>query len=103
MTRFRSNQRTINRAVLGFLILVAVLGLIESLRMNPSGGDGEWWSGLWKNFSTEVIGAILIFGLLGLADRTRSTTNHKQTLIRNARSHVNNVAVQAVEELREHG
>jgi len=53
----------INLSVLFILIFVAILSLEESIRMNSGTATPEWWSGLWQNFSTEVMGAIMTFVL----------------------------------------
>lgn len=87
--------------VLGALSMLALLSL--GLSLGTAGGNVfAWVSDFSQNFSTEMIGAVLTFGLFGLADRTRLTQTYKQTLLRNARSEVNAVALQAIEELREH-
>jgi hypothetical protein len=98
----------VNLFVLAILVGVAVWGVLESIRMVGGTPDNEWWSGLWQNFSTEIIGAIITFILFELvvgAQRDREQKKEQQKrdlapLMRRAHSRHNHIALAALEELR---
>jgi uncharacterized protein YjbI with pentapeptide repeats len=63
-------------------------------------GTEQGWKGLWQNLGPELAGAVLTFVLIDLVLGTRQ---RKVTLIAQMGSDVRDVAVRAVEELRQEG
>jgi len=105
------NRWRVNLFVLAILVGIAILGVLESIRMAGGTPDSEWWSGLWQNFSTEVIGAILTFTLFELVvggQRAREEKEEQRQrdineLIQQVRSSDNQLAAHAIKELRNLG
>jgi|GEM_PF-2361156 len=92
------------RNVWNFLVifvLVAITGLaLYQSALDASTVDGNWWSGMWQNFATEMIGAILTFALF---EMLINANNRQETLIRQMGSGDNATALNAVNELRADG
>lgn len=89
------------RNVWNFLVIFAMLGIFAltlwQSALDNGGIDGAWTSGLWLNFATELLGAILTFALFEILI---NANNRQEELLRQARSHDNNTALHAINELR---
>lgn len=100
----RLRDKFSDRLVLGVLVLIGVLAIGFSIAARIAGGqDRNWWGwadSLAQNFGAGMIGALVTFLLI---DRIIGGRELKARLIREMGSNVQNVAVQAVNELRAHG
>lgn len=85
-----------NFLVIFALIGISGLGLYQSA-LDNLGADKAWWSGMWQNFGTEVIGAILTFTIF---EMLINANNRQEALIRQMASSDNATARNAVNELR---
>lgn len=75
-----------NLHVFYFLTAVAVLSLAGSARAHFNSGDVAWWiwwDGALQNFSTEMLGAIITFGLIEVIMGSR---NRHEELVRQLRA-----------------
>lgn len=82
-------------------VLVAVTGLaLYQSALDNGTVDGVWWSGMWQNFATEMIGAILTFALF---EMLINANNRQEALVRQMASRDNATALNAVNELRASG
>lgn len=92
------------RNIWNFLVifmLVAVTGLaLYQSALDNGNLDPVWWSGMWQNFATEMIGAILTFALF---EMLINANNRQEALLRQMASKDNATAVNAVNELRASG
>ena len=103
MTYLRQ-RLSLNMIVLLFLIAVGIGTSGASLINNASGYDADWRSGWFQNFSTEVFGAIMTFGVFELLVGSRKEQKElKARLIREAGSKDNAIAVKAIREITERG
>lgn len=92
-----------NRAILSILIGVAVISLFISLLSHIVSGDVNlfvWVDGAFQNMGTEIIGAIVTFGLFDLVVGVR---NEKKNLIMMMGSPDNTTALKAVAQMRTKG
>lgn len=89
-----------NLVVLLVLVTVAIATSLLSLLDNAGGWTAEWRSGWLQNFSTEMMGAIVTYGLFELLVGTRK---EKAKLLREAASPDNATANKAINELRAAG
>lgn len=78
------------------LIGISSLALYQSARAIGL-VDGNWWSGMWQNFATEMIGAIMTFTLFEILI---NANNQQELLVRQMASHDQRIALSAVAELR---
>ena len=101
ITQYLWNSR-ISFFVMGALSAVAIMSFALSLGTTSS-HPHDWVSDFSQNFSTEMFGAIMTFGLFGILERTKANTTYKETLIRNAFSHINDTAIQSLNEMRQQG
>lgn len=82
-------------------VLVAITGLaLYQSALDNGAVDGAWWSSMWQNFATEMIGAILTFALF---EMLINANNRQELLIRQMASTDNATALNAVNELRASG
>jgi hypothetical protein len=88
-----------NFLVIFALVGIAALAVWQSALDNGSIG-AAWTSGLWLNFATEVLGAILTFAMFEILI---NANNRQEELVRQLRSHDNNTVLHALNELREKG
>lgn len=99
----RRIQNLNEQAVLIVLVIVAVSSLVLSALSHGLNGEGQWWGwadSAFQNFSTEMMGAIITFGLFELIVGVR---NKKQDLIIQLRSRDNATARNALGQIREKG
>lgn len=85
-----------NMLVIFALILIAGLGLYQSILDNQAANQA-WWSGMWQNFGTEVIGAIMTFILFEIIV---SANSRQEALVRQMSSPDNTTAINAANELK---
>jgi hypothetical protein len=89
------------RNIWNFLVIFALLGIaalaVWQSALDNGGIAAAWTSGLWLNFATELLGAILTFAMFEVLI---SANNRQEELIRQLRSHDNNTVLHAVNELR---
>jgi hypothetical protein len=104
MKRIHIYANDISLRVLIILTVVAVASTMFSAQYNPDGSDNAWWSGWLQNFSTEMMGAIVTFGLFELLIGTSiEQKNIEQRLLLEAGSKDNAVASKAIHEIRRRG
>ncbi|MGB7338882.1 MAG: pentapeptide repeat-containing protein [Phototrophicaceae bacterium] len=89
------------RNIWNFLVLISLIG-ISSLALYQSARaiglvDGNWWSGMWQNFATEMIGAIMTFILFEILI---NANNRQEALVRQMASTDHHTALAASNELR---
>jgi hypothetical protein len=83
------------------LAVLAFLSLAESIRSSPAAADAAWWSRLWQDFGVELIGALVIYGLIEWAiSRHDRQVRERRRLIREVGEASNVVTQAAVETLR---
>ncbi|MGB1286844.1 MAG: pentapeptide repeat-containing protein [Aggregatilineales bacterium] len=103
-------QPGLSTTILLLLTGVALLTSLLSALINQDAAE-TWWSGFLQNFSTEMMGAIITFGLFELIlnrrkeidEKTSLETRQKRRLKILAGSRSNLVALQALDELRAEG
>jgi hypothetical protein len=79
-------------------VLVAITGIaLYQSALDIGIVDRVWWSGMWQNFSTEMIGAIMTFALF---EMLINANNRQEELIRQMASADNATAINAANELR---
>jgi len=88
--------------VMGALSMLTLISLGVSIGIT-TGDTLQWVADFSRNFGAEMVGVALTFGLLGIADRAKSTNDFKSRLVRNVRSTTTGEAMQAIEDLRERG
>jgi uncharacterized protein YjbI with pentapeptide repeats len=99
--------RLSNRQVLSLLMTMAFVSVFVSALSNSAHTDGDWFAGLFSNLGTEMIGAVLTYGLfeiiLGGQEKEAATKTRKQELLLQMRSQDNERAREAIELIRHHG
>jgi hypothetical protein len=89
------------RNIWNFLVIFSLLGIaavaVWQSAVDNGGIGAAWTSGLWLNFATELLGAILTFAMFEVLI---NANNRQEELVRQLRSHDNNTVVHAVNELR---
>ena len=107
-------QLSLNQIIFLLLVFFAFGSSIFSALVDTQDRTTEWWSGWSQNFSTEMFGAIMTFVLFELLVGSRKEREAEQRrqarkarelqarLRREAKSDINIVAVQAVNDIREH-
>lgn len=89
------------RNIWNFLVIFALVGIagvaVWQSALDNGGFDAAWTSGLWLNFATELLGAILTFAMFEVLI---NANNRQEELVRQLRSHDNNTVHHAVNELR---
>ena len=100
---FKKYENISNRAVFGVLIMLSIFGLIISLIAHFLGDNTDligWIDSAFQNFSTEVIGAVITFGLIEVLVRSR---DEKDKLLQDVRTGSTSIATAALKQLREKG
>src|SRR5262245_15776784 len=91
----------VKRNVWNFLVMFALLGIaalaVWQSAVDNGGIGAAWTSGLWLNFATEVLGAILSSSMFEILT---NANNHAEELVRQLRSHDNHTVQAALNELR---
>ncbi|MEM9953369.1 MAG: pentapeptide repeat-containing protein [Chloroflexota bacterium] len=89
------------RNIWNFLVILALIGItgIGFYQSAQAQGivDAMWWSGMWQNFATEMIGAIMTFALFEILINANT---RQEMLTRQMASSDNATAINAVNELR---
>ncbi|MGB1286034.1 MAG: pentapeptide repeat-containing protein [Aggregatilineales bacterium] len=101
----------LSTAILAGLVIVAFVTGRISADFNPDFTDAVWWSGFLQNFSTEMMGAIITFGLFELILNRRKEIESKTSLEARQKRRLqilvgsknNAVAIGALDELRAEG
>jgi hypothetical protein len=100
-----------NKQVLALLIALAFVSVSVSAVANSTHIDGDWFSGLLSNLGTEMVGAVLTYGLFEIIigerkknqEKSEAIQQRKQELITQMRSQSRETALEAVELLRLYG
>lgn len=107
----RKLQNINNWTVFYILVSITVISLAFSARSHLEAGNVNWWSwadGAFQNFSTEMMGAIVTFGLFGLVvdardKRLAEIKELQKRLIREAGAESNDHAKAAIDWIRAEG
>lgn len=99
----RRFQNTDNWTLLYLLVAMTLASLLFSALSHWMNGDAQWWGwadSAFQNFSTEITGAIMTFGLFHFVVGAR---NEKQSLLQDVGSPSNEIARAAIHTLRQEG
>ena len=73
----RISYERVNLFILATLMVITAGSIFLSADSSPTGSSADWWSGLWQNFSSEMLGALLMFLLLNIWLRGREKKDQK--------------------------
>jgi pentapeptide repeat protein len=99
----RRFQNTDNWTFLYLLVAIALASLLFSAISHWLNGDAQWWGwadNAFQNFSMEMAGAIMTFGIFHFVIGVR---NEKQRLVQDVASQSNEIARAAIDALRLEG
>src|SRR5688500_3458010 len=86
----------LEKQVLLLLVAIAFASSILSAVLNEYG----WWSTMFQNFGSEILGALLTFWLF---EKILAQGQHDEHLLKDIRSGSRDLALRAINELREDG
>lgn len=104
----QNRLNNISNAQVGFILsILAFVGLGFSAFSHIQSADINWWQwadGAFQNFSTEVIGAILTFGLIevlvGGREKRQADEAQQKVLLRQTKEQRRNLQLQAISDLK---
>lgn len=90
-------------AQVAFVVIVLLVGVLIGASLFAGDDPVIEDTGYWTNLFTEVISVIVTVGLFGLVTRHLQIEERKRTLVRNAGKDVNDIAKDAINDLRHYG